>query len=92
MKPQKNISRLTCKREVTISHEIVQTNLKIMAVIQPVLLIISISVSTLVTIERHLTSFVTCATINMHKAYAHISLFLVSKVCPMLKNSDIYEL
>ena len=36
-----------------------------MAVIQPVLLIFSISVPNVVTIGRHLTSFVTCATFNM---------------------------
>ena len=28
----------------------------------------------------------------MSKAYAHISIFLPSKVCPMLKYSDIYDL
>ena len=38
------------------------------------------------------TSFnVICATFNMQKAYSHISIFLASKVCPMLKHSDIYE-
>ena len=36
-----------------------------MAVIQPVLLIFSISVPNVVTIGRHLTSFVMCATFNM---------------------------
>ena len=37
-----------------------------MAVIQPVLLIFSISVPNVLTIGRHLTSFVTCATFNMY--------------------------
>ena len=58
----------------------------------PVLLIFSISVPNVVTIGRHLTSFVTCATFNMQKAYAHISILMASKVCPMLKYSDIYDL
>ena len=43
-----------------------------------------------------LTSFnviCACATFNMHnRAYIHISIFLASKVCPMLKYSDIYDL
>ena len=37
------------------------------------------------------TSFLTCATLNI-KNYSHISIFLASKVCPMLKYSDIYDL
>ena len=44
----------------------------------------------LVTVGRNLTSFVTCATFNMQNAYTPISIFLASKVCPMLKYSDIY--
>ena len=63
--------------EVTISHKIVKQNLKKMAVIQPVLLIFSISVPNLVTIARHLTSFLTCATF---KAYTHISVFYFSAI------------
>ena len=38
------------------------------------------------------SSFVTCATFDTYKAYANISIFLASKVCPMLKYSDIYDL
>ena len=52
----------------------------------------AISVPNLVTIGRHLTSFLTCATFNMLKAYTHISIFLASKVCPMLNHSDIYDI
>ena len=43
-------------------------------------------------IGRHLASFLTCAMFSMQKAYTHISIFLASKVCPMLKHSDIYDL
>ena len=50
---------------VDIAHNIVNKNLKNMAVIQPVLLIFAISVPNVVTIGRHLTSFVTCAMFNM---------------------------
>ena len=51
-----------------------------MAVIQPVLLILSISVPNMVTIGRHLTSFLTCATFNMWKAYNHILVFYFSAI------------
>ena len=37
-------------------------------------------------------SFLTCATFNMQKAYAHISIFLASKECHMLMYSDIYDI
>ena len=40
------------------------------------------------TVRRHLTSFVTCAMFNINP----YSILLVSKVCPMLKYSDIYDL
>ena len=45
-----------------------------MAVIQPVLLIFAISVPNVVTIGRHLTSFVTCATFNMFVCWSLTSL------------------
>ena len=51
----------------------------------------SISVPNFVTIGRHLTSFVTCATFNMLKAYTHIWIILASKVCLMLKYCDTYD-
>ena len=38
-----------------------------MEVTQPVLLTFSISVPNVLTIGRHLTSFVTCATFNMYQ-------------------------
>ena len=43
-----------------------------MAVIQPVLLIFSISVPNVVTIGRHLTSFVTCATFTCNNSMAYL--------------------
>ena len=65
---------LICKIPIpiTISHKIVKENLKNIVVMQPllVLLIFSISVPNLVTIGRHLTSFLTCATFNMLHTYS----------------------
>ena len=46
----------------------------------PVLFIFSISVPNLVTIGRHLTSFLTCATFNMYKAHTHILVFYFSAI------------
>ena len=43
-------------------------------------LIFSISVPNLVTIGRHVTSFLTCATFNMQKAYTHILVFYFSAI------------
>ena len=43
-----------------------------MAVIQPVLLIFSISVPNVLTIGRHLTSFVTCATLTCNNSIAYL--------------------
>ena len=54
---------LTCKTPIPKLLFLIKSskNLKNMAVI----LIFSMSVPNLVTIERHLTSFLTCATFNM---------------------------
>ena len=72
--------------KVTISHKIVNKNLKNMAVI------LSRSAHILYQCAKFgddRTSILTCAMSN--KAYAHISIFLASKVCPMLKYSAIHN-
>ena len=73
--------------EVTISHKVVNKNPKNMAV--------TLSRPTHILYEcanfgDDRTSILTCATSNMSNAYTHISIFLASKVCPMLKYSDIH--
>ena len=59
---------LTCKTPIPKLLIIIKSSIKILKIWQsysPVLLIFSISVPNLVTIGRHLTSFLTCATFNM---------------------------
>ena len=75
---------LTCKTPIPKLLILIKwsiKNIKNMAQsYSPVLLIFSISVPNLVTIGRHLTSFLTCATFNMSKAYAHILVFYFSAI------------
>ena len=62
-----------------------------MAVIQPRPTHILLSVCpNLVTIGRHLTSFLTCATFNMYKVYTHILVFYLSAIRRDIDHCEIH--